>query len=487
MLLGLIRYSITSIFLLHLFMFFLLQASTSFAKDTNSGAITYRDSLQFAFNYSPLLKSVQEKHQESLYTVQQAKASYFPTIGVWGGIGVQAEDSANTSAYDVDNQPAFQSNAGIQLNQLIWDGGIRQNVVRSQEYMAQSNAMVVLDNATYLAYNTIAAHTDLLRRQKLVGITIYNVNEHKKIHKLLKSRHKNGLSTIADVEQVESRLARAEAALLAHRSGLQNAKANYARLTGKINPGSLTQLKNPTILFKSVSEVRDICVTHNHTILADIALIRALISQRDSTTGKFIPSLSVGIGPSYSNINRVDSREQFTWDAMLNMNWNIFNGGADSAQRKAISAQIRATNQSLHARMDGLSEQIKFTFDQTVSTKNQAKFYAQAKKASRSVTSNYFKQFQTGRKDLISVLDAENEYYSSAVAEIISRTDSVLGHYRLMALSGTLLIYLQIDTTIFTSPIIQENLPTAKVSWEEFSQKNIIRRSTRKTQSEAVQ
>ena len=413
------------------------------AQETGTGSV--QDSVKNALEYSPSLQSVQEKHQESLHNIRQAQAGYYPTLEIWGNWGFGIDDSAVTRVTETANKFDSMGSVGVQASQMIWDGGATSGNVRSQKAYSAASFLTVLDAASLVGYTAIASHMDVVRRRELLILSENNVKEHKKILNLLRSRYKNGLSTLGDFEQGISRLARAEATLSTHRLGLQTALANYTRVTQDQAPKTLLPVENPKKMFLTVNDVRDLSVNHNHAIQADFAKLRGLVGQRDRVRASFSPRLSISTGPTYSNSTQIGTLYQYTWNTMLNVNWAIYSGGADKAQFNAMSAQVRSARKSLHSRMDTLDEEIKVVFSRTTTAVELAKSYQLAKESSNRARINFFKQFKTGKKDLISVLDAENEYFTAAVSEIISKTDSVLGQYRLLALSGTLLTELGMD------------------------------------------
>ena len=423
-----------------------------------SKAVSVQESVKNALAYSPSLQSTQEKHQESLHNIRRAKAGYYPTVEVWGNWGMGIDDSIATRATDKDKDITAMGSIGVHASQMIWDGGATASNVRSQRAYEKSSFLNVLDAASLLGYTAIASHMDVVRRRELLLLSQKNVKEHKIILNLLRSRYKNGLSTLGDFEQGISRLARAEATLSTHQLGLQTALANYTRVTQHQAPKILLPVQKPQSVFLAVNEVRDLTVNHNLAIQSDFAKLRGLLGQRDNIRSSFSPSFNISTGPAYTNGTQVGIQYQYTWSTMLNMNWALYSGGATKARFNAMSASVRSARKSLHSRMDLLDEEIKVIFSRTATAAKLAKSYRLAKESSYKSRQNFFQQFKIGKKDLISVLDAENEYFSAAVSEIISHTDNILGQYRLLALTGTLLTELNIDEeSLKTAPKNTQN------------------------------
>ncbi len=424
------------------------------ANGASANTVTLQDTLNFAFGYSPNIKAAQESRQQSVHNVRMAEAGYYPSIGIWAGVGAEQTDSAATRAASLQEYVVGTANAGIQLSQTLWEGGLTNASVRMREEELLYRGWLLMDSANSLAYSAISAHTDVLRRRELVRLAEDNVNENKHILSILRTRYNQGLSSDGDVKLVQGRLGRAEATLSMHKQGLQTAMATYTRVTGQPVPMHLAPVPMPLRVFTNLDEARNACVAKNYRIQSDLAAIRNAAADVDVARSNFSPRLSIDAGPTYIDQGYKGDTHQLSWSAMLNMQWDVYSGGADLANMKSKAARVRELRQVLHQSMDQLNEELHITYATTISSAEQAKYYGQAAVAARGAKSNYNAQFKVGQKDLLSVLDAEGEYYFSATEMAVSKTDALLGHYRMLAVTGELLdelkingASLQIDTT----------------------------------------
>ena len=425
-----------------------------------AGSVTLNQTLRNAFAYSPALQQAQEVRQQAVHEVRRAQAGFYPTIGIWGGVGATQSDDIATRATKEERDVVGTGSVGFQLSQPLWQGGATSASVRSRQSSLETRTWEVMDSATTLAYGAVSAHADVLRRRTLYSLAVANVAEHEKIFKLLQLRFDKGLSSQGDLDQVRSRLARAEATRTMHRTGLDTALANYMRLTGQAVPARLQPVPLPTQTFASETTVRDASVQFNPRILANLANIRMTLGEKDFARSRFSPNMSLDAGPAYNDWGRKGKNYQWTWNAMLNLRWDIYSGGADEAGFQAAAAKVREARKALHHSMDLLDEEIRVTFARTRDARVQAEYYGKAKLASRSARINFFTQYEAGQKDLLNVLDAESEYFYAAESECINATDAVLGHYRLLALAGELLEVTGMDTADLKTP------PTAsRESW----------------------
>ena len=416
--------------------------------------ITLQDTLNFAFNYSPNIKAAQEARQQSVHNVRVAEAGYYPTIGIWGGAGIENTDSIGTRANNTEYLTVGNFNLGVQVSQVLWQGGNTSANVRMRNEELNYRAWILMDSANSLAYSAISAHADVVRRRVLVNLCKENVAENKRILNMLYARFDQGLSSVGDVEQVKGRLARAEATLSVHQQALEAAFTVYTKVTGQLTPKLLAPVPMPKRIFSSEDEAREVSANKSSRIQSDLASIRNAMAAKDVTNSRFSPRVTIDAGPNFSTKGYEGTQYQTTWSAMLNTQWNIFNGGADTAQLKADAARVRELRKRLHETMDLVNQELMITFSLTKRSAEQSKIYTFAAKSARKAKDNFITQFDMGQKDLLSILDAEGEYFFSATEREVRKTDTILGHYRLLAISGELLdecginkASLMVDTT----------------------------------------
>ncbi len=411
-----------------------------------SNPTTLQDTLRFAFAYAPNIKAAQESRQQSVHNIRAAEAGYYPTIGIWAGVGVEVNNNINTRALDTYRDAESTMNMGLQLSQTIWQGGNTSANVRMRNEELNYRAWQLMDSANSLAYSAISAHADVIRRRILVDLAKGNVKENKRILGMLHIRFQQGLSSQGDVDLAQGRLKRAEATLSLYQQAMESAFAAYTKVTGQPVPKDLTPVSMPKRVFSNVDEARNTSVDKNIRIQTDLAAIRNALAEKDVASSNFAPRLSIDAGPSITDDSNDGDTSQITWSAMLNMRWDIYSGGRDVATVKSIAARVRQLRQNLHETMDLINQELLVTFSLTERSFEQSKLYDQSAQSALKAKTNYITQFEVGQKDLLSILDAEGEFFFSATEREVRSVDALLGQYRLLALTGELLSELGINT-----------------------------------------
>ncbi len=410
--------------------------------------VTLQDSLKNAFTYSPLLQSSKEALTSKSFELDQAKAAYLPTIGIWASAGAQQESSLQDRKNNYYDNVIGVGKVGLTLSQKIWDGGARSANVEANENNYQYGIYNVLDTANSLAFTTLSVHLDIIRRQQILEVTKKNLQAHENLLYLLDQRFQQGLSSRGDLDQGRTRLHKLNATYQFNLNALEVAKLNYKKLTGANAPAEFLAFDSPSRVFTDPLEVQKLSMESNSQIHMALEQVDISDSQRKIAESAYYPTFSFDISPAYQSKNTDDNEDIYSWDAMLNMQWNLFNGGADKARVQAQSAKIREARNLLVDTRDVVFEQISISFSNLTTVTEQSEFYAKAVGTSLAMKNNFYEQFNVGQKDLLNLLDAEAEYYSSQVEYIIAQSDIILGQYRLHALAGTLIDELKINNLV---------------------------------------
>ena len=427
-----------------------------------SGAISLKESIESMLRNNNSLKAIQENRSAAGHEVDRAKAGYGPRVDLTARGGFGRLSDSTTRSYDYDEAAPYSS-ASLLVTQPLWDGWLTRGRVREAEATYRSLDHRVLDNANSLALDAIIAHVDVLRRRQIFKLAQDNVTRHEDILAQARSRAMEGVDTIADVSQAQSRLARANSTLTEARASLRNGEETYTRLTrhAAVNLAPVTM---PDDMFSSPEEVLEAAQKGNPKVAAYFEDIKAATAVKEQVNSAYSPSLSIEAGPSYSDR---DGKSQL-WTAEFGVaavvRWNLFNSGADVAESKAAAARIRQNRRVLYDYMDDLKLNVEESWTEFLSAQKQLEFYREAIEYNKTTRTAYEEQFIMGQRSLLDVLDAENELFNSSTQAATALGNTLIAAYRMKALAGQLLPCLDISTDMLkTTPADHEPLDQVKM------------------------
>lgn len=409
---------------------------------------TMRETVKTTIAYNPNVKAFQEYRQAAEHDLKRARSGWFPRVDARAAWGVEqwSDPTTRSSTRGTQGRRTYydRSEASLTISQTIWDGLDTLNRVRIGKSRLDSAESRLFDNAEGLGLDAILAHIEVYRQRRIVALAELNVKNHKAILASQFERHRSGASTMADVTQTQSRLARTEASLAESRAALEVAMANYKRLTGR-DVGDIEAPNSPANAYPSLDVALASCQTRNPKVEALKSDIRTADSQFQLDRAAFHPNVFLEAGPSYNYRTQSNTYDQGGMSVMLRANWNLFNGGYDYYNVKGNKARARQARQELNQQLDLLAEETEASWSELISAQEQSKFYANAVDYSTRTRDMYLEQFNVGQRSLLDVLDSENELFSSSIQLVTSQQNIIAAKFRLLTLGGALLSSFGVD------------------------------------------
>ncbi|WP_374280525.1 TolC family protein [Desulfovibrio sp.] len=409
-------------------------------------ALSVEDTIYGVLRNHHNLRGMIENREVLTHEVRRAQAGFGPRVDVTGQAGGSVLSDSSTRSQNLDSQMWGKVGYSAQLVQPIWDGFATRSRVRTAKSTLESQKYRVFDTATSLSLDAIIAHIDLLRRRKIYELSEDNVTHHKGLVGQAQDRASLGADTAADVTQAQSRLQRAYSSLSEAKAALLVAEETYVRLTGLPAASRLQPVSMPPQLFAATQAVMDQAKKSNPKLAAYLQDIRASRGERELADAAFSPTLNLEAGPNYTNLGGASDRWVYSFDVMGVVRWNIFNSGADVAERRAASARMRQSRQVMYNFMDDLKLDVESTWVNYQAAQEQYNHYSKAIEYNKYTRTAYLEQFQIGKRSILDVLDTESELYNSATQAETARGNILVGAYRLSALTGNMLPEMSINT-----------------------------------------
>lgn len=404
--------------------------------------VSINDSVAAALSYNPRLKMLQANHEAIGFELERARGGYFPRVDLAAGYGAESHSDPTTrgdfGGKNIEHNFYDRLEASLRLSQLLYDGQETASRVGVEAAKLDSAKLRVNDNAEAIALDAIIAHMEVYRQRVLHGLAQQNVRDHEEILGMLNERQKGGAGSIADVTQTQGRLARAKASLAEARSGVRGAEANYQRVVGKL-AGDVEYFTVPANLMpKSLDEVLEAVQAQNPKVKAleyNIQEAEARVGLSDSN---FLPKVNLEVSSSYEDQVESSRTYEHNNQAMVRLRWNLFNGGADVADRKAALARKFQAISSKDDQLVQVIEEAVTTWAKLEAYKEQVVDYGDATSNSQKTLESYMKQFTVGQRTLLDVLDARNEMFQSSGLLVTAKVNEVIAVERLLALTGAL-------------------------------------------------
>jgi len=248
-----------------------------------------------------------------------------------------------------------------------------------------------------------------------------------------------GRSGLGDQRQAESRLAQARADLVNAQRRLEDARAFYARLVGS----EALKLKKPTlsekILPATLQQALNNTAATNPSVTVALRDIEAAEARARFTDSPFWPRLDLEVtGSQGHNIDGLQG-DNDSFSALLVARWNLYSGGGDSARRRAAIERVAESRERMMKIKIQADEETRRSWNALVYQRKQTKVLGERLTSAEGVLAAYRQQFSVGQRDLLDVLDAQNDVFLARSAHTTAQFSALFAGYRLVAVSGELL------------------------------------------------
>lgn len=429
---------------LHRWTFALFASAAALALGVGQAdAASLQETVRQALATNPELDIVETNRRAVDQELRQARAGYLPSIDLRGAAGPEWSDNNTTRASDSDNT-RFRTEAQISLSQMLFDGFSTNSEVERQTARVDSAAYRVEEAAEFIAVNAIEAHLDILRNQEIVRLNEANVAQHERILGQVRDLETAGRGDIADVRQTEARLARAFDTLAQARGSLADAIARYQRVVGA-RPGELEDGEVPLeVVPPSAEDAANLASVASPTVQIAAADVDVAAAEVRASRAGFYPRVDVELG---SNVNRnIDGAPGRDNDVsgLVVMRYNLYRGGADMALEREAFHRANEARAALANTRRLAEEEARISYNALETQQARSDALNAKAEAQRRTRDAYAQQFEIGQRQLLDLLDAENELFLDRVSLTTSVYAERFAAYRLLAVVGQLLEHLEI-------------------------------------------
>ena len=393
-----------------------------------------------------------------------ARGGYFPRIDLNAGLGHRWRKDPKQ-----DSDDWSYGGAGLDLNQMIYDGFATSSEVKKMSYQRLMRYYELLDASETTGLEVVEAYADVQRQRELVEAAKANYATHKQIYDRLDSRATQGVSRRVDLDQATGRLALAEANLLTELSNLHDVSARYQRLVGDLPPDAMPPLAdnfNTVQLPENIVDALKVAYVSSPSFNAKIENVRASMANRDMARSNYHPKLNLhaatGVNRNVDNEEYYDNNGKRTGGLRGNrresavellLNFNIFRGGSDAARVRQAGEEIEQARDLREKACRDLRQTLAIAYQDIHSLNEQLGYRERHFLMTGKARDAFRQQFDIGQRTLLDLLDTENEYFVSQRAFANARYDQLVAQARTLAGIGQLL---------HTLGIVRDDLPTAK-------------------------
>lgn len=395
--------------------------------------LTLSEVVKQTLDTNPSLKSMEFNYLQVGKDLHISKNAYYPTLDliITGGYSKQRKKENDGPRL---KDGGLTSDVQLVLTQNLYNGGADENRINSQSARMDSAAYSVAQTADRLTLSLVNAYLEVIKTKRIVDVERESVKSHELIYNQIKDRAEAGFGVASEERQAGSRFTLAQSNLIAAQNNYEDALSTFEKLYGqKIEASSLVIPSFEVILPTSQEEVYSKAMQCNPSILvqrANIAMVESVVKEKNAA---FLPKVDLELSGTYETSKVFyDHYDNEALNALVKLRYNLYNKGADKLDKEKSQLAAHQEQRTLDQLVRELSESLKFSWQSYVLEQKKMEYLNEHIDYARATLDSYQDEFRIGRRDLINLLDAENEY-NTALKEIVNTETALLyAKYRLL-------------------------------------------------------
>ena len=371
-------------------------------------AISLPEFVEDVLNSNPIVREQVHIYRQVAQDYEIALSGWRPSLDLSSTFAQSSRKAPNTS----QQQSNFSSTQiDLTLTQNLFDGFGTTNQVAQARARISSSAFQLYNTADNVALEAVSAYLNVLTEKRRVALAAQNVESHERILSQIQERTTSGIGRRSDVEQTEGRVAQAHAGLIAQQNNLQDALSELHKLVGYyLSPNDLFDPSAPTLPNEDFEVLaQDAIATHPAIQSAIFNIEAARLEYRRSKSTNF-PQLDLQLQQSVGDNVGGSSGSLNDGSVMLVLQYNLYQGGANKAeQRKRISVMHESEAFLARVRRQVI-DALRVARAAARTLREQLPYLERHAAKSQETLELYKQEFQLQKRDLIDVLDAENEW-----------------------------------------------------------------------------
>ena len=415
-----------------------LLAGACLAATAPARADTLKDALNAAYRTNPTLEGARAQQRATDENVPIQKSSALPNVSATGSYTEYLKQSSSSFV-----SPARSAVGQLNLSVPIYQGGATKNGIRAAETRDIAGRATLRGSESSLFSQVVGAYMDVILDEAVVGLNANNVHVLQVNLESTQDQFQIGQLTRTDVAQSQSRLALAQGDLRTAQSNLVSARERYVQLVGK----APTDLQPPPPLPGLPGVVNDAvkdALQNNPDLIAAQENSDAAGFDIEAAGAARLPKVSLFVnggatdylGSLGSSIIGPVQQLQTTAQAGVQLTLPLYQGGRPAAQERQAQDRASQALEQVVATERNVIQQVRSAYSawqasQAIIASSQTAVSA----AALSLEGTRAEQ-SVGTRQIIDVLNAEQELLQSQVALVTARRNAYVAGFTLLAAMG---------------------------------------------------
>ncbi len=407
---------------------------------------------------NPVVQERLKNYNATKEDISIAKAGYYPKLDLSLGFGI--ENNQRQTKYNgktrlrrngkyVSSSILSVYQTSLKYTQNLFAGFKTQSNVAQQKQRTISSAYSYIEKVNDISFKMVDTYIKVMQNKELLEIAQASIDIDQEIFKKVQKLYDAGLTTLSEVNKIDSSLSLAKSNYVVQKNTLLNVTYNMQRVLGRYL--NLDEMEKPILnvaLPASIEDAAQYAMENNPSLLVAKYDIKSAQSAYKESKSPFYPKVDIKLS---QNMNNNLSGIQGHYDkfrAMAYVSYNFFNGFADkSALQKSVS-KIHQQVQSKNTLRRQVIEGLNLSWAAYQQLGNQLEHLKDYKKYSLKTLTLYAKEYDLGRRSLLDLLVAQNAFIGAKQQLVNTEYSLLFAKYRILDAMGALVTTVLADTDI---------------------------------------
>lgn len=417
----------------------LVVASVTLAGPARADRLTMADALGLAYTNNPELEAARAKVRAADDAVAEARGGWRPSASVSGTYGWERiEDRTNLSHI---NQTYVPTTGRAVMSQPVVTGGQAHAQVQRAIAQVRSSRADLMNAEQQILLAAATAYMDVVRDAQALRLHQTDVNVLTRQRDATKAQLDAGAATKTDLQEVEVRIAAAEADMSGSRAQLAQSRHSFERVIGA-----------PAETLEEMPPLPHLPGSQDQALALGLKLAPRIQSARandkaaqygiDNAVGAMLPHASIVAEYDYiqgsPNSPLIPLAKGDTLQVLGQLQIPLYSGGADTARIREAKEARSQTRLGIYDADQATRQSIKDSWANFHAAQDAVGHNTRRVTASELALDGVIQQQHQGERSILDILNAEQERLAAQVALASSRHDMVVTSFQLVASTGQL-------------------------------------------------
>ena len=426
-------------------------------------ALTLKQSVSEVIQTNPVVQERLKNFRATQQDLGIAKSEFYPSVDLRAAVGyTQAGDikSSNPGSdwnHYVNEIDYSNYESALTITQNLFDGFGTLRKIDYQHSRILAAAYNYVETTNDIAFKMTSAYLEVVKSYELLQTAKENVQINEEIYVKVKDLYDSGLTTDSEVKKIQSSLSLARSNLTVQLTKAREAEYSFRRLLGRMP--KISEMQRPTLdvaMPESIEKAALYAINHNPSLIVsryNIEGAKALYAQNKK---EFYPKIDLEVSQTFNDQDKANTGFNSPDDrfrVQLVLNYNLFKGGADSANAQKLISQLSQEVEKKRDLKRQVIEGLDLSWNSYEMIQEQLKDLRAYKKFSEETLELYKEEYDLGRRSLLDLLSSQNDTINARSQIITAEYALLSAKYRILDAMGLLPLAILDDTSSFLSRV----------------------------------